>query len=167
MELTYFPDPVIVNATERVETFDAELEKVARQMFLMMYENKGVGLAANQAGINKRIAVINPTGGPEDELILVNPEIIASDGSEVSEEGCLSCPGINAEIKRADAITLRFQDVQGAFHTLEAQDMLARIIQHEVDHLDGRVIIDRMSPAARILNKRQIEVLRKKARKGK
>ena len=166
MDLTYYPDPVLVNATEKVDAFDADLEKTAREMFRIMYETKGVGLAANQVGINKRLAVVNPTREKEGELILVNPEIIESEGSQAMEEGCLSCPGINAEIKRAERIKFRFQDIHGVSQTIEAGDMLARIIQHEVDHLDGKVIVDRMSQVARILNKNQIDALKRQLRKG-
>jgi len=167
MEIAYFPDAVLVNATERVDTFDRHLEQTVREMFRMMYETKGVGLAANQVGINKRLAVVNPTGEKDDELVLINAEIIESEGSQAMEEGCLSCPGINAEIKRARRIKVRFQDMHGAFRTIEAQDMLARIIQHELDHLDGKVIIDRMSQVARILNKNRIDALKKESRKAK
>ena len=166
MDFYYFPEPILLKSTEKVARFDADLEKIVRQMFQKMYESKGVGLAANQVGVNKMVAVINPTGEAKDELVLINPEIIKSEDSESKEEGCLSCPGINAEIKRARRIKVRFQDLKGDVRIIEAQDLLARIIQHEVDHLKGRVIIERMSPAARIIHKSHIESLRKNYQKG-
>ena len=132
-----------------------------------MYQNKGVGLAANQVGIDKMIAVVNPSGEKEDELVLINPEIIEARGSASLEEGCLSCPGINAQITRAQHIEVRFQDERGASCVVEAEGIFARIIQHEVDHLRGKAIIDRMSPAARIFHNSQIKTLKNKVMKGK
>ena len=166
MELCYFPKPVLLKACEKVTAFDDELEKTAGEMFRMMYETRGVGLAGPQAGLGKMIAVINPTGEKDDEIIIINPEIIESDGAESMEEGCLSCPGINAQIKRAKRIKVRYRDVKGNPQTLEAEGLLARIIQHEVDHLQGRTIIDRMSPTAKILHKRHISSLKKAYEEG-
>jgi len=165
MDLCYFPESILLKRAERVVDFDERLKETVRAMFKTMYETKGVGLAANQVGIDRMIAVVNPTGEKKDELALINPEIIESEGAESLEEGCLSCPGINARIRRARHVTVRYQDTAGESHILEAEGILARIIQHEVDHLGGKVIIDRMSPAAKILYKQQINALKKSSGK--
>ena len=160
MDLRCFPVSILLKRAERVVDFGEDLKHTVEAMFKTMYETRGVGLAANQVGIDRMIAVANPTGEKKDELTLINPEIIESEGSESLEEGCLSCPGINAQIKRAQRVTVRYQDTAGEFHDLQAEDILARIIQHELDHLNGKVIIDRMSATAKILHKQQINALK-------
>ncbi len=161
MEIASYPDKVLRRPTEPVTKVDSRTKELVRRMLETMYSSGGVGLSANQIGFSVRLAVVNPTGEKEDEMVLINPEIISSKGRDLLEEGCLSCPGIKAPIARKEKITIRYVDLEGGSHEEEYAGFLARIIQHEVDHLDGRLIIDRMDPAARIIHKRTLKSLEK------
>jgi len=143
-------------------------------MFETMYKRGGVGLAANQVGVLKRVVVIDLDSGKEgqgkNQLVLVNPEIVSAQGEVVAEEGCLSLPGLYKKVKRAERVVVRARNREGKEFTLEAEGLLSRAIQHEVDHLNGILFIDRLSPLQRRLAlekykklKRQYE--RKMARK--
>ena len=133
-----------------------------------MYESNGIGLAANQVGILKRIVVIDIYSGDEDPSnrdphIFVNPTIVAKSGEVVTEEGCLSVIDFKAEIKRAQQVILEYQDVKGAPHRIEAEDLKAICIQHELDHLDGILFIDHLSPLKQSIVKKKLTKLAKKS----
>lgn len=150
MEIVLYPNPVLRKKAAAVTKFDAELQKTADAMHATMAKAKGVGLAAPQVGLSIQLLVLNPTGKKEDAQTLVNPKLILAKDVEVpGEEGCLSFPGIWAEIERAGSLVVEAQDVKGAPVRLELHDYLARIVQHEFDHLDGILFIDRMTPADR------------------
>ena len=156
-----YPDPVLRKVAEPVTSFDAGLERVVEAMFQRMVASKGVGLAAPQVGISKRILVLNPDGerGPGD-LALVNPTILARAGDETFyDEGCLSFPGIYAEVKRPDRCTVAYQDLEGRAHQREFDGFTSRIVQHEYDHLEGVLLVDRMSPADRQRHKSSLQDL--------
>jgi len=144
-KVTKFPEKVLLNKTAKVRKVGPELKALARDMFDTMYINEGVGLSANQVGIGKRIAVINPTGRTADEFVMVNPEIIKKEGTDKMEEGCLSMPGVSSEVKRAMAIKVKFLDLEGNTKTLRLEGLPARIVQHELDHLNGNLFIHRIS----------------------
>ena len=147
-ELTLYPSPLLRRPCPPVEDFDEELRATVEAMYECMYEAKGVGLAAPQVGIRKRLMLVNPTGKPEDAVTLVNPTIVSREGAPVLfEEGCLSFPGIYAEVERPERCTVEFFDVEGKSTRLEADGFISRIIQHEFDHLEGVLLVDRMSPA--------------------
>lgn len=156
-----YPDPVLRRVAEPVTEFDADLRRIVEAMFDRMIKSKGVGLAAPQVGISKRILVLNPTGerGAED-LVLINPELLARTGKDdLYEEGCLSFPSIYAEVKRPDLCTVRYQDADGATHERQFDGFTSRIIQHEHDHLEGVLLVDRMSPADRQRHKGALQEL--------
>ncbi len=156
-----YPDPVLRRVAEPVRDFDAELRRVVEAMFARMVRSKGVGLAAPQVGISQRILVLNPQGerGPDD-LVLINPEILGRTGDdELYEEGCLSFPSIYAEVKRPELCRVRYQDLDGVTHERDFEDFTSRIIQHEYDHLEGVLLVDRMSPADRQRHKGALQEL--------
>jgi peptide deformylase len=132
---------------------DEILNQTILSMFLVMHKASGVGLAANQVGINKRIAVINidPEMKDEERVILINPRIISSEGEQEMEEGCLSLPGFACPCKRAAKITVESHDVEGNKYTFEADDLLAVAIQHEIGHLDAKLFIDELSTIQKML----------------
>lgn len=141
LEVRTFGDPVLKTRAGKVKEFDEALIRLAEEMLVTMHEKEGVGLAANQVGRLKRVLV---AATEEDEYVLVNPVIEASsEETETLAEGCLSIPGIQVEVERPAAVTVAAQDAAGGDLRIEADGLLARIIQHEVDHLDGVLILDR------------------------
>lgn len=147
-QLTLYPEPVLRRVAEPVAAVDDELRAVVEAMFDLMGRSNGVGLAAPQVGLQKRILVLNPTGKPEDALALVNVQILERSGpSTVYEEGCLSFPGIFAEVKRPERCKVRAVSPTGEPIEREFDGFVSRIIQHEYDHLEGVLLVDRMSAA--------------------
>ena len=147
LDIRTFGDPVLKTRAAPVETFDDSLARLTEDMLATMRENDGVGLAANQVGRLKRVLVASVE---DEDYVIVNPVI--SDSSETTErgqEGCLSIPGINVEVDRPTAVTVTGQNASGEPLRIEAQDMLARVLQHEVDHLDGVLILDRTDRQSR------------------
>jgi len=158
--LTLYPDPLLRRPSEPVSSFDDELEGVARAMLARMHESNGVGLAAPQVGLQRRILVMNPSGEEGDDRVLVNPEILERTGAEtMHEEGCLSFPAVYAEIRRPDRCKVRFFSVDGVEHTEEFSGFSSRVVQHEYDHLEGVLLVDRMSPADKVRNKQVLQDL--------
>ncbi len=138
----YYPDEPLTLKAKPVEGFGAKLERLVSDLFETMYEHEGVGLAAPQIGISKRLFVLRePEGEP---ICFVNPEILEQEGREEGEEGCLSMPRVYAMVPRATRLKVRAQDVAGEAFEMEAVDFLARIIQHETDHLDGMLFPERL-----------------------
>ena len=160
MEVRYYPDPVLRERTRPVEQFDDALADLAREMVEMMNQADGLGLAGPQVGLSRNIVIVSADTQPGSEIVLVNPEIYASDGWEVAEEGCLSFPGIYVKIGRFGRIRARYRDLKGEPRELEAEGLLARVIQHERDHLDGRLLVDRMSPVQRMTQRRRLRELK-------
>jgi peptide deformylase len=156
-----FGNPVLEKPAEKVTVFDEELKKLVDNMFESMYAAHGVGLAAPQIGISRRIAVVDVTF-QEDvkaKLVLVNPEIIDTEGKHTQSEGCLSIPDFRENVKRALKVTIRAQDVHGNFFEKTGEELLARAFQHETDHLNGKLYISRISALKRDLIKRKIRKL--------
>jgi peptide deformylase len=155
---------VLETRAEDITEFDTpELHKLIEDMFESMYAAKGVGLAAPQIGIGKRIAVIDVSAGenPGDKLVLINPEIIGREGSQTGEEGCLSIPGFREQVTRAQRVTVRAQDAKGQTFEATGEDLLARAFLHETDHLNGRLYISHVSPLKRDLIRRKVRKLQK------
>jgi peptide deformylase len=147
LDIRTFGDPVLKTRAAPVETFDHSLAHLTEEMLATMRENDGVGLAANQVGRLRRVLVASVE---DEDYVIVNP--VLSDRSETTErlqEGCLSIPGINVEVERPTAVTVTGQDASGEPLRIEARDMLARVLQHEVDHLDGVLILDRTDRQSR------------------
>jgi peptide deformylase len=160
LSVVKYPDPRLRRPCQTITQFDAALAALARRMCQIMYQTKGVGLAAPQVGLALRLFVINPTGDPaqpEFESAYVNGRIVSRDGSLTTEEGCLSVPGLSVRIKRAAKVTLEAADLQGQVRQYPAEGLLARIFQHETDHIENTIIADRMSAVAKLsLSNRQL-----------
>jgi peptide deformylase len=156
--------PVLEQEAEIVTDFDsAELHKLIDDMFESMYAAKGVGLAAPQIGIARKIAVIDLSVGekPEEKLVLVNPRILHTEAKQTGEEGCLSIPGFREQVTRAKRATVRAQDIKGEWFEMTGEDLLARAFQHEIDHLHGKLYIKHISALKRDLIKRKVRKLAK------
>jgi peptide deformylase len=158
-----FPDPILQQVSEPVTVFDKELEELVEDMFESMYDAKGIGLAAPQIGVNKRITVIDLSNkaNPEEKLVLINPEITHREGKQYSEEGCLSLPEIREKVNRAAKVKIRAQDAKGKWFEMEGEELLARCFQHEIDHLDGILFLFRISGLKRDLLLRKIRKMQK------
>jgi peptide deformylase len=158
-----FPDPVLQQPTELVTEFNDELRQLADDMFESMYEAKGIGLAAPQIGVSKRITVIDLSfqKNPEEKIVLINPEITFREGRQYEEEGCLSLPDIRDKVVRAARVKVRAQDFKGEWFELDGDELLARAFQHEIDHLDGVLFIYRISALKRDLILRRIRKLQR------
>ena len=163
LEITKYGHPVLETVAEPITDFGAELSKLVDDMFETMYSAKGVGLAAPQVNVSKRLTVIDVSSGakPEDKLVLINPEIVRLDGTQVGEEGCLSIPGFREDVRRSLTATVRAQDVRGEHFEVTGEELLARAMQHEIDHLNGVLFIQHISLLKRDLIKRKIKKLQK------
>lgn len=157
--LTY-GHPILRQPTRPVRGLDGDLDQLIADMVETMYAAPGVGLAANQVGSSHRVFVANPSEDhdPAKLLVLINPELVEAEGETVGEEGCLSVPDFREEVRRARRVLVRGLDRDGRPIQIEAEDLLARILQHELDHLNGMLFVDRLSPAKR-------DILRRKLRK--
>jgi peptide deformylase len=159
-----YGQPVLEKKSAEITEFDTpELKQLIDDMFESMYAARGVGLAAPQIGIGKRIAVIDVTTGEDEEqkIVLINPEIVDLHGSQTSEEGCLSLPTFREPVSRASKVTVRARDAKGAEFEMTGEDLLARALQHETDHLNGTLYISHISPLKRDLIRRKIRKLQK------
>ena len=159
--IVLYGDPVLEKPAEPVTEFNEELKKLIDDMFESMYAAHGVGLAAPQIGIGKRIAVIDTTfkEDPDAKLVLINPEIIKREGRQTGQEGCLSLPDFRENVARANIVTVRAQDTGGKWFEKTGDDLLARALLHETDHLNGRLFISHVSGLKRDLIKRKIKKL--------
>lgn len=161
--LTLYPEPVLRKVAAPIEAFDEELRRTVDAMYDRMFKSSGVGLAAPQVGLKQRILVLNSEGDPEKpelNLTLINPTIVARSGDPTRyDEGCLSFPGIYAEIERPDRCTVEAFDVDGNPIREEYSGFVSRVIQHEFDHLEGVLLVDRMSPADKARNRAALEEL--------
>jgi len=160
LKVVRYPDPILSRRAAEIERVDDGVRALARRMLEIMYANGGVGLAAPQVGVSARLFVANPAcheGGQEQ--VYVNPRIVSREGSDVFEEGCLSVPGVNCKITRSAEATVRATGLDGGEFVTRADGLLARIFQHEIDHLDGVLIADRMSRVARLAHRRTLKEL--------
>jgi len=158
-----YPDPVLSKPGEPITEFDAELRKLIDDMFETMYASQGIGLAAPQVNVSKRLAVIDLSSGkdPKDKLVLINPEIISSEGKQYEEEGCLSFPEIREKVSRSAKVRVRAQDAKGKWFEMDGTELLSRCFQHEIDHVDGMLFIFRMSGLKREWSLRKIRKLQR------
>lgn len=158
-----YGEAVLEHTAKPIEKFDEELAKLCDDMFESMYAANGVGLAAPQIGIGKRLAVIDVTVGknPEARIVLANPEIIRAEGEQREEEGCLSVPGFRGNVARPQYVTVRAQDASGKTFEMNGEGLLARAFCHETDHLDGVLFLKHLSLLKRDLIRRRIRKLKK------
>jgi peptide deformylase len=156
-----YGNPVLEKPAAPVTEFDDELKILVADMFESMYEAKGVGLAAPQIGISKRLAVIDVSfkENPREKLVLANPEIIHTEGKQNQSEGCLSIPDFRENVTRANKVTVRAQDINGKWYEKTGEELLARAFLHETDHLNGKLYISHLSALKRDLIKRKIRKL--------
>jgi peptide deformylase len=165
LKIVKYPEPVLQQPGEPVSEFNDELRQFVADMFETMYSAQGIGLAAPQVGVSKRVTVIDLSMGkdPEQKLVLINPEVTFREGRQYEEEGCLSFPDIREKVVRASKVKIRAQDEHGKWFEMDGEELLSRAFQHEIDHLDGMLFIFRMSALKRDLALRKI---RKMQREG-
>ena len=146
LNILHYPDKRLRKVAEPVDQVDDDIRKLVEDMFETMYAAPGIGLAATQVDVHKRVIVIDTSVDKDQPLCLINPEIISSDGDEECEEGCLSVPEFYETVKRAETVKVRALNEKGEEYTLDAGDLLAVCIQHEMDHLVGKLFVDYLSP---------------------
>ncbi|OGP57161.1 MAG: peptide deformylase [Deltaproteobacteria bacterium RBG_13_61_14] len=146
LEIVTFPHPALKTKADEVKSVNPDLERLARDLAETMYHAPGIGLAANQVGVLQQVAVVDVSGPEEAKnlVVLVNPRIVEAEEREALEEGCLSVPGYRAEVERAARITVRAKNLKGADIEIHAEGLFARALQHEIDHLQGKLFLDRI-----------------------
>lgn len=147
MEIVHYPHPTLRHKSKPIRRVDKELKKIVDEMFELMYEAKGIGLAANQVDLPFRLFLVNLASDPDEgeEHVFINPVVSKPKGNEEREEGCLSLPGVYAPVKRPERVTFNAYNLQGEELEADLDGMMARVVQHETDHLDGKMFIDRLS----------------------
>lgn len=161
LQVLQYPDDRLRNIAEPVRKVDAEIQRIVDDMFETMYAEEGIGLAATQVDIHQRIIVIDVSENQEQRLVLINPELLEQSGETGIEEGCLSIPGHRALVPRAEKVKIRALDRDGNSYELEADDLLAICIQHEMDHLVGKLFVDYLSPLKRQRIRQKMEKLQR------
>jgi peptide deformylase len=163
-----YPDPILTTSAEPVTEFGPRLKQIVEEMFMTMYQERGVGLAAPQCGIGKRIFVINcaKDQAAEGELALINPEVVSVEGEQFGDEGCLSFPGLYAKKLRPMKVTMRAQDVNGKHFEVTGQGLMARALLHERDHLDGRIFVQDLEPAEFVKLRKDLEQMRREFKRA-
>lgn len=157
LEILEYPDPLLRTKAQVVKTVDDAIRKLVSDMFETMYAAPGIGLAANQVKAFERVIVIDVSDHKDQPLCLINPELIASSGTQTCEEGCLSVPGVYADVERASEIQVKALDCDGQPFELDATELLAVCIQHEMDHLQGKLFVDYLSPLKRLRVRKKLE----------
>jgi len=165
LNILEFPDPRLTTVASEVEIFDESLKKLVQDMTETMYSANGIGLAATQVNVHKRLLVLDVSEKQDQPRVYINPQILSSEGEQHHEEGCLSVPGIYASVRRAENITVRAQDSDGNTFEEQAEGLHAVCIQHEMDHLIGRLFVDYLSPLKRNMVRKKLEKQRKVAAK--
>ncbi len=160
-----YPDPVLNRRAAPVQRIDGALLRLADEMFETMYEERGVGLAAPQVGQSVRLCVVNVAGKESGELVLINPVIVEASGEATDEEGCLSVPGVRSKVTRSAEVTVRAYDRQGNEVEVHADGLQARCLQHEIDHLNGCLFVERLGEAARLVIRPGLKALEDEFRK--
>jgi peptide deformylase len=163
LSILEFPDPRLRTRAEPVTVFDAKLKQFVADMFETMYAANGVGLAATQVNVHQRVLVTDMSEGRTEPLALINAQILEKEGSQVYQEGCLSFPGLYADVTRALKVKVKAQDAAGKEFVVDAEGPLAVCIQHEIDHLDGKVFVDHLSALKRGMLLKRLEKARKQA----
>jgi len=161
LKIVHYPEPVLLTPGDPVTTFDDELKELVNNMFETMHDARGVGLAAPQVGVSKRLFVMDCSAGqdPAQRVALINPEVISVEGEQLGEEGCLSFPGIYFNVKRELRAIVRAHNVDGKLIEVDGKELAARCLLHETDHCDGIVFIDKMTILKRQMVKRKIKKL--------
>jgi len=164
MQIIHYPDPRLLSAAQPVEEITDGIRAKVELMFELMYEGQGVGLAAPQVAWGARIFVMNPAGSqeePDQQRVVLNPKILRRKGREWGEEGCLSIPGVTVDVERSTRVVVQYTDLEGQQQELSLSDFEARVFQHELDHLDGILILHRMTEADKIKSREVVEKLKR------
>ena len=156
--IVLYPDPVLLQPTLPVEEVNDEVRTLVRDMTETMYAAPGIGLATNQVGVSLRVCIVNLTAGeePGQLKVLINPRIVSTEGRDVGEEGCLSFPDLTIDVERPSRATVEALDLEGNPFTFTSEELLARAVQHEIEHLEGRTFLRNLSPLKRAMVKRKI-----------
>ncbi|HUS46803.1 MAG TPA: peptide deformylase [Phycisphaerae bacterium] len=162
LRVLHYPDPRLREVSAPVDEVDDDVRRLAERMFELMAAAPGVGLAASQVGVAVRLFVACPSGEPVDRRAYVNPRIVSAEGTQQEEEGCLSFPGITCKIRRFDVVTIRATGLDGKEFEETARQLAARVFQHEMDHLDGWLLVDRMGSLAKLTRRRALKDLEEK-----
>jgi len=165
LNILEFPDPRLKTVAKDVKSFDIELKKLVENMTETMYSANGIGLAATQVNVHKRLLVLDVSEDQDEPRVYINPELLDHSGEQNHEEGCLSVPGIYASVKRAENITIKAQDVEGNSFEEQLEGLHAVCVQHEMDHLIGRLFVDYLSPLKRNMVRKKLEKQKKVAAK--
>ncbi len=163
LSILEYPDPRLKTVASDVESFDAALKKLVEDMTETMYSAHGIGLAATQVNVHKRLLVLDISEAQDQPRVYINPQILSQSGEQNLEEGCLSVPGIYANVKRAENVTVRAQDIHGNSFEGQLEGLHAVCVQHEMDHLIGRLFVDYLSPLKRNMVRKKLEKQRKVA----
>lgn len=161
LNILQFPDPRLRTRARKVTKFDVNLKTLVSDMFETMYEAPGIGLAATQVDVHKRLLVMDISEDKNEPKVLINPEILESEGEEDMDEGCLSVPGYYEMVRRADWVHIRAQDTDGEFFEIKAEGLESVCIQHEMDHLEGKLFVDYISSLKRDRIRKKLEKLKK------
>lgn len=165
MKILKYPHPTLTTVADPIDAIDDAVKATAEEMLITLAESRGLGLAGPQVGYGKRLICVNITPGtPDGERVYVNPEIVGREGEATAEEGCLSIPGVNGKVTRAAKVVVKALDLSGAAVTVHADALLARVLQHEIDHLDGVLITSRFSAIDKAANARSLRALEKAAK---
>lgn len=169
LPLRHYPDPILRQKAKTVDLKDPRLAGIVRDMFETMYHESGVGLAANQVGLDLNLAVIDCSGGEDSnaKLVLINPVVLATSGTVEEDEGCLSFPGVRAMARRGERCRVRAVDLEGRAYEVEAGGLLGKALQHETDHLSGKLFIDHLTLASRASVEGKLKQMKKDAKPGK
>jgi peptide deformylase len=166
LDILEFPDPRLRTVAKPVIQFDPDLQQLVRDMTETMYAENGIGLAATQVNVHKRLLVLDVSDSRDQLKVYVNPHIISQEGTQNCEEGCLSVPGIYAEVKRHENIRIRAQDANGNEFEEDLSDLHSICLQHEMDHLEGKLFVDYLSPLKRQMVRKKLEKQKKQAEKN-
>lgn len=164
-KIIYLPDPRLRKVSADVTDFDDKLQTLIDDMFETMYEAQGVGLAAPQIGINLQLSVIDVVGDKKNQLVIINPKVIEREGEEEFQEGCLSVPGAYDKVKRAKWVKVSALDRYGKPFEIEGDGLLGECLQHEIDHLNGKLFVDLLSPLKRNIARKKLEKYKRQEQK--
>jgi len=167
LNILCYPNEILRRKARMVTVFDDALGETARQMLAVMSEAKGVGLAANQVGLQIRLCVFHIPEATANDIVMVNPDIVERQGSATIEEGCLSFPGIFIDVARPERLKVRYQDLQGRERLAEVSGLMARAVQHEIDHLDGVLLVDKMNTVQRLAKRGALKMLEARQERAK
>jgi peptide deformylase len=157
MKIVTYPDPILMRKAAPIEEIDNKICEIAQKMLDTMYDACGIGLAAPQIGLSKRLVVMDATGQKTGERVFINPQITEERGETIEEEGCLSFPDVMGKVKRSQYVTVTAYNLEGKKLEIKVEGLLSRVWQHEIDHINGRLFIEMMTPASRIANKQKIK----------